>query len=641
MNINFNLINKMNTPESIRTTDLWFRRPTAGSLKPAPLLSPALALHAKCARICARFCFPGRIFKVRFTHNVVPVKNLTGSMAGHLHRNALANPVANELTHGTPPEIVKQAPRNSGRPAGRCPSLPVVTDRLRVSILAAAVHENVNLNRALWLQGFEQRSQFGGHLKYPTFFVLCRSRIKPDFVSSEIDMPPFELPDLAQPPSGQEGEPRDRDQKFRQLPAQALKLDSIKESGANIVLLKQLNVGTGETIRSPRKGERLLNQGEFAIDGSIGRLVRFPFVDVQRDIGGVDRECSPVTECRPNMAALSIRAFDAGSRMLKAAEGIVFVVGDHQIKKMSEADAFQPHICMVAFREFTFKDLQLTIGFRFFRGIQADADRLSRARAIVFHPIDRAALVQACHEPHSLPETSIYARDSQRCASKDVTKARTSDIAMEVQILLLGNPLSTPNPRGISNPTTHGLSGLPAGKNSVPADVSGQSLSRQSRLRIIPSELDEANAFVELHHRHLPPVTGHKFSLAVVDDADRIRGVAIVGRPVSRMLDDGWTLEITRVATDGCPNACSALYGAARRATFALGYLRVGTYNLPSESGASLRAAGFRLIGEAGGGRWSRKSRPRVDKSPTQTKLRWEASVPVCEPGQLFNKEEM
>ena len=146
-----------------------------------------------------------------------------------------------------------------------------------------------------------------------------------------------------------------------------------------------------------------------------------------------------------------------------------------------------------------------------------------------------------------------------------------------------------------------------------------------SGLEVIPCDLSGANAFVAKHHRHHRPVVGHKFSLAVVDDVDTVRGVAIVGRPVSRRLDDGLTLEVTRVATDGCPNACSALYGAARRASFALGYKRLITYTLATEDGGSLRGAGWKLIGEAGGGRWSRAKRPRVDDHPTQTKLRWEA----------------
>lgn len=142
-------------------------------------------------------------------------------------------------------------------------------------------------------------------------------------------------------------------------------------------------------------------------------------------------------------------------------------------------------------------------------------------------------------------------------------------------------------------------------------------------LQVVPVELAEANAFVKQWHRHHQPVPGHKFSLAVTD-GDRICGVAIVGRPVSRRLDDGWTLEVNRTATDGTRNANSCLYGACRRATFALGYRKLITYTLPSESGASLRGAGWRCLGEAGGGSWSRAARPRVDLHPTQRKLRWE-----------------
>lgn len=144
-------------------------------------------------------------------------------------------------------------------------------------------------------------------------------------------------------------------------------------------------------------------------------------------------------------------------------------------------------------------------------------------------------------------------------------------------------------------------------------------------LQIVPCDLDEANAFVELVHRHHPAVVGHKFSLACVE-GERVCGVAVVGRPVARMLDDGLTLEVTRCATDGTRNACSALYGAARRATFALGYKRLVTYTLASEGGGSLRGAGWKLIGEAGGGSWSRARRPRIDKAPTEGKLRWEAT---------------
>jgi hypothetical protein len=141
-------------------------------------------------------------------------------------------------------------------------------------------------------------------------------------------------------------------------------------------------------------------------------------------------------------------------------------------------------------------------------------------------------------------------------------------------------------------------------------------------LEIVPMKLNEANEFVRQLHRHHKPVPGCKFCIGVAKDG-QIVGVAIVGRPVARILDDGWTLEVTRTCTDGTNNANSKLYGACRKVAFALGYKRIGTYTLPEEGGASLRAAGWKCLGERGGGRWSCPSRPRVDTHPLQTKLRW------------------
>jgi hypothetical protein len=146
-------------------------------------------------------------------------------------------------------------------------------------------------------------------------------------------------------------------------------------------------------------------------------------------------------------------------------------------------------------------------------------------------------------------------------------------------------------------------------------------------LSVVPITRAEAKAFIAKHHRHHKPSAGEKFCLAVADASGNVRGVAQVGRPVSRMLDDGWTLEVTRVATDGARNACSMLYGAAWRATKAMGYRRLVTYILDTESGCSLNAAGYKCIGTAGGGTWSRPSRPRVDTHPTQLKMRWERTV--------------
>lgn len=141
---------------------------------------------------------------------------------------------------------------------------------------------------------------------------------------------------------------------------------------------------------------------------------------------------------------------------------------------------------------------------------------------------------------------------------------------------------------------------------------------------LAPITLREARAFVGRVHRHHKAPAGGLFAIAAVD-GDSVRAVAIVGRPIARMLDDGWTAEVIRLASDGARNACSMLYSACWRAARAMGYRKLVTYTLAEEGGASLRAAGWRCIGEAGGGSWSRKDRPRVDLHPMQGKLRWEA----------------
>jgi hypothetical protein len=137
-------------------------------------------------------------------------------------------------------------------------------------------------------------------------------------------------------------------------------------------------------------------------------------------------------------------------------------------------------------------------------------------------------------------------------------------------------------------------------------------------------DLDEANAFVAKHHRHHRPVRGYFFAIGAAADG-RIVGVAIVGRPVARGRQDGQTAEVTRLCTDGTPNAASFLYGRCARAAFAIGFRRIGTYILAAEPGTSLVAAGWRQIGEVRGRSWNCSSRPRVDKHPLQDKLLFEA----------------
>lgn len=142
-------------------------------------------------------------------------------------------------------------------------------------------------------------------------------------------------------------------------------------------------------------------------------------------------------------------------------------------------------------------------------------------------------------------------------------------------------------------------------------------------MNIVPISLKEANEFVFTYHRHHKPVAGQKFSVSVRDDFGLIHGVAICGRPVSRYLDDGLTLEINRCCTDGTKNACSMLYGACVRAAKALGYKLVITYTLESEDGASLKASNFIFDGIAGGKAWTGKRSGKDNGSPHEMKKRW------------------
>ncbi len=145
------------------------------------------------------------------------------------------------------------------------------------------------------------------------------------------------------------------------------------------------------------------------------------------------------------------------------------------------------------------------------------------------------------------------------------------------------------------------------------------------KLTAWPITIAEAKRYCRLWHRHhKPPVSG-LFAAAVAPFGGTPCGIAIVGRPVARHLDDGWTAEVTRVATDGTKNACSFLYAACWRACRALGYVRLVTYTLKTEPGTSLRAAGFEAVHETKSERWTRPSRERFDEAEPQQKIRWEA----------------
>ena len=154
------------------------------------------------------------------------------------------------------------------------------------------------------------------------------------------------------------------------------------------------------------------------------------------------------------------------------------------------------------------------------------------------------------------------------------------------------------------------------------------------RLRVVPVELAEANEAVSRWHRHHQPVIGHRFSIGVVDDSGELHGAAIIGRPVARMAGDPRRVaEVTRLVTDGYPMACSMLYAAAARACRAIGFERIQTYILDTETGVSLRAAGWEYEGPAGGGQWKHTDgRPRRTDQPNGMKGRWAKTLTPEQP---------
>lgn len=147
---------------------------------------------------------------------------------------------------------------------------------------------------------------------------------------------------------------------------------------------------------------------------------------------------------------------------------------------------------------------------------------------------------------------------------------------------------------------------------------------RQSTLDIVPITLRQAKEFVGEVHRHHGPPVGHRFSVGVENDEGELVGVAVMGRPVARAISQTKVLEVTRVATTGWPNACSALYGAACRIHKAHGFNHAITYTLASEPGTSLVAAGWKPVAYIRGRSWDTPSRRRGDVSPTDDKVRWE-----------------
>ena len=138
----------------------------------------------------------------------------------------------------------------------------------------------------------------------------------------------------------------------------------------------------------------------------------------------------------------------------------------------------------------------------------------------------------------------------------------------------------------------------------------------------VPLTQKQANEFVGSLHRHHKPSRGDKFRIGAGVDGQLV-GVVQVGRPVARRLDNGETVEVTRLCTDGTKNACSFLYAKAARIAKELCYKKIITYILDSEDGTSLLAAGWRKEADSPGGSWSVPSRPREDNAPICPKQRW------------------
>jgi hypothetical protein len=153
-------------------------------------------------------------------------------------------------------------------------------------------------------------------------------------------------------------------------------------------------------------------------------------------------------------------------------------------------------------------------------------------------------------------------------------------------------------------------------------------------MRIVPIKQREANMFVAKHHRHHKPVVGSIFQIGC-ENGSGLVGVAICGRPVAPKIDHKTVIEVNRLCVEeGNANACSKLYAACARIAKEMGYSKIITFTLQSESGVSLRASGWVNEGEAGGKCWnSSKNRTRTQettdlfgttkKYPNEKKIRW------------------
>lgn len=156
-------------------------------------------------------------------------------------------------------------------------------------------------------------------------------------------------------------------------------------------------------------------------------------------------------------------------------------------------------------------------------------------------------------------------------------------------------------------------------------------MSNEIRLWVRPGVRHEVAELLKAWHRHHGATTGYRFSIVAMA-GQRVCGAAIVGRPSARLTSSADVAEVTRLVTDGTPNACSLLYGRCATAAKAMGFARIQTFILESESGASLRAAGWRYDGDSAGGSWDRPSRGRTDDHPTEPKRRYVVDFAAARP---------
>lgn len=141
-------------------------------------------------------------------------------------------------------------------------------------------------------------------------------------------------------------------------------------------------------------------------------------------------------------------------------------------------------------------------------------------------------------------------------------------------------------------------------------------------MKSVPLEREAVAEYIRRYHRHHDPVMRDKYRVGCVNNGELV-GVVQVGNPVARALCDGYTLEVVRLCTDGTKNVCSYLYSAAARIAREMGYRKIITYILVSESGDSLRAAGWSKEADIRGHAWDHPSRPRNTTAPTCDKQRW------------------